>query len=165
MVLTNKYLNNTTIFLPELMTPASDRGNRLPPLTLSQVAGATEAYVFMPLNINSSHWACIVIDTAIRTIYCYDSMDKRANHNLSEELAKELVKRSLPHAYQITSVHSTLQSDGYNCGLFVCLFFWRRLAKKVGSDYTESGLMRRRWDILRMVVQATMDKGSKEKSG
>ncbi|KAF1789451.1 hypothetical protein GQ600_1902 [Phytophthora cactorum] len=37
--------------------------------------------------------------------------------------------------------------------------------QKVGSDYTESGLMRRRWDILRMVVQATMDKGSKEKSG
>ncbi|KAF1789131.1 hypothetical protein GQ600_3769 [Phytophthora cactorum] len=100
-----------------------------------------------------------------RTIYCYDSMDKRAHHNLSEELAQELVKRSLPHAYQITSVHSPLQSDGYNCGLFVCLFFWRRLAKEVGSDYTESGLMRRRWDILRMVVQATMDKGSKEKSG
>ncbi|RAW41703.1 hypothetical protein PC110_g2140 [Phytophthora cactorum] len=164
-VLANKYLNNTTIFLSELMTPAPNRGNRLPPPTLSQVAGATEAFVFMHLNINSSHWACIVLGTARRTIYCYDSMDKRAHHNLLEALAQELVKRSLPHAYQISSVHSPLQSDEYNCGLFVCLFFWRRLAKEVGSDYTERGLMRRRWDILRMVVQATMDKGSKEKSG
>ncbi|KAF1784248.1 Ulp1 protease family, C-terminal catalytic domain [Phytophthora cactorum] len=91
----------------------------------------------MPLNINSSHWACIVLDTARRTIYCYDSMDKPTRK---------------------TSVHSPLQSDEYNCGLFVCLFFWRRLAKEVGSDYTERGLMRRRWDILRMVVQAIMDR-------
>ncbi|KAG6947844.1 hypothetical protein JG687_00015843 [Phytophthora cactorum] len=62
----------------------------------------------MPLNIYSSHWACIVLDTARRTIYCYDSMDKRAHHNLLED---------------------PLQSDGYNCGLFVCLFFWCRLAR------------------------------------
>ncbi|KAG2886184.1 hypothetical protein PC114_g19388 [Phytophthora cactorum] len=72
-------------------------------------------------------------------------------------------KRSLPHPYHITSVHSPLQTtvqigganDGYNCGLFVCLFIWHCLAKEVGSDYTESGLMRRRWDILRMVLHAT----------
>ncbi|KAF1781647.1 Ulp1 protease family, C-terminal catalytic domain [Phytophthora cactorum] len=97
----------------------------------------------MPLNINSSHWACLVLDSARKTIYCYNSMDKRSHHNLLE---------------------SPLQNDGYNCGLFVCLFFWRRLVNEVGSDYSESGWMRRRWNILRMIVQATMDKDSKDQS-
>ncbi|KAF1783625.1 Ulp1 protease family, C-terminal catalytic domain [Phytophthora cactorum] len=142
--LANKYSSNTTIFLPALKTPASARGKRIPPPTLSLVVGATEQFVFMPLNINSSHWTCLVLDSATKTIYCYDNMDKRSHHNLS-----------LHHPYQITSVHNPLQNDGHNCGLFICLFFWRRLAKEVGSDYTESGLMRRRWDILRMALPAT----------
>ncbi|KAG6941380.1 hypothetical protein JG687_00019687, partial [Phytophthora cactorum] len=139
--------------LPTLKTPAPERGSRIPPLTLSLVAGAPEEYVSMPLNIKSSHWACLVLDSARKTIYCYNSMDKRSHHNLLEE-----------HRYQITSVHSPLQNDGYNCGLFVCLFFWCRLVNEVGSDYSESGWMRRRWNILRMIVQATMDKDSKDQS-
>ncbi|KAG6964076.1 hypothetical protein JG687_00006201 [Phytophthora cactorum] len=82
--LANKYSNNTTIFLPTLKTPTSARGKRIPPPTLSLVVGATEQFVFMPLNINSSHWTCLVLDSATKTIYCYDSMDKRSHHNLLE---------------------------------------------------------------------------------
>ncbi|OWY94455.1 hypothetical protein PHMEG_00035806 [Phytophthora megakarya] len=45
--------------------------------------------------------------------------------------------------------------DSNNCGLFVCLFFWRRVYKEAGSDYSELGLLHRRWDVLCGMVTAS----------
>ncbi|KAG3148885.1 hypothetical protein PC128_g23499 [Phytophthora cactorum] len=98
----------------------------------------------MPMNINGNHWVCLIVDKARATIYSYDSFDKRANQNPQAEVADELIKKSLPKAYQIVAVHSPIQKDGYNCGLFVCLYFWRRLCKEAGNDYITNGLLRRR---------------------
>ncbi|KAF1781316.1 Ulp1 protease family, C-terminal catalytic domain [Phytophthora cactorum] len=92
------------------------------------------------------------VDKARATIYSYDSFDKRANQNPQAEVADELIKKSLPKAYQVVAVHSPIQKDGYNCGLFVCLYFWRRLCKEAGNDYSTNGLLRRRWDMLRTMV-------------
>ncbi|KAG6960993.1 hypothetical protein JG688_00009331 [Phytophthora aleatoria] len=58
-------------------------------------------------------------------------MDKRANRNRN---------------------HNPIQKDGVNCCLFACLFFWRKLFKEATNDFTETGLVRRRWDILRVVI-------------
>ncbi|KAG6952663.1 hypothetical protein JG687_00012867 [Phytophthora cactorum] len=77
----------------------------------------------MPMNINGNHWVCLIVDKARATIYSYDSFDKRANQNPQD---------------------SPIQKDGYNCGLFVCLYFWRRLCKEAGNDYSTNGLLRRR---------------------
>ncbi|KAE8969285.1 hypothetical protein PF002_g21706 [Phytophthora fragariae] len=106
----------------------------------------------MPLNINATHWTCLVVHKKNKAIYCYDSMDKRANYNLLEALAQELVDRGLSSSHQIVSVHSPIQMDSDNCGLFVCSFFWRRVDKEAGNDYTKNGLLRRRWHIMRTVV-------------
>ncbi|KAG6962113.1 hypothetical protein JG688_00008771, partial [Phytophthora aleatoria] len=125
------YANKTTIFLPALKTPAPDKGNRLLPLTLKLVAVAEKDLVFMPMNINGNHWVCLVMDKTRATIYTYDSFDKRANQNLLAE-----------KAFEVVAVHSPIQKDGHNCGLFVCLYFWRRLCKEAGSDYTNTGLLR-----------------------
>ncbi|GMF44006.1 unnamed protein product [Phytophthora fragariaefolia] len=54
-----KYQNNTTIFLPELSTPAFNKRKRIPPRTPSALAGVDKDMVFMPLNINGSHWTWI----------------------------------------------------------------------------------------------------------
>ncbi|KAG6959604.1 hypothetical protein JG687_00008684, partial [Phytophthora cactorum] len=125
------YANNTTIFLPALKTPAPDKGNRLLPLTLNLVAVAEKDLVFMPMNINGNHWVCLVMDKTRTTIYTYDSFDKRENQNLLAE-----------KAFEVVAVHGPIQKDGHNCGLFVCLHFWRRLRKEAGSDYTNTGLLR-----------------------
>ncbi|KAG6971908.1 hypothetical protein JG687_00001758 [Phytophthora cactorum] len=77
----------------------------------------------MPMNINGSHWTCLLVDRTTRSIYCYHSPS------------------ALP---QLTGVHCPIQKDGDNCGLFICLFYWRRVFKEAGKDYSESGLLRRR---------------------
>ncbi|KAG6945026.1 hypothetical protein JG687_00017525 [Phytophthora cactorum] len=77
----------------------------------------------MPMNINGNHWVCLVVDKAQATSYSYDS---------------------LPKALQVVAIHSPIQIDGYNCGLFVCLYFWRFLCKAAGNDYITNGLLCRR---------------------
>ncbi|ETK80071.1 hypothetical protein F441_09283 [Phytophthora nicotianae CJ01A1] len=104
-----------------------------------------------------------LVDGSKATIYCYDSMDKRANNKLLTELAEELVTTCLAVAYQITTVHSPIQNDGDSCGLFVCLFFWRRFLKEAGNDYSSTGLLRRRWEVLKCILDYSDDSTSKAK--
>ncbi|POM72916.1 SUMO protease [Phytophthora palmivora] len=161
LTLAAKYENNATIFLPTMTTPAPDKGKLIPPVTLSKLAGSGMDVMLMPLNVNDNHWTCIVVDNPKQTIYCYDSLDKRANMNLLTEIAGELIQKSLSQRYSITLVHSPIQRDSDNCGLLVCRYFWRRFDKEVGNNYSPNGLMRRRWDILRAVLDfSNSSKGS-----
>ncbi|KAF1776036.1 Ulp1 protease family, C-terminal catalytic domain [Phytophthora cactorum] len=50
----------------------------------------------MPLDINVNHWTCIVVDKVKHKIYCYDSMDKRANRNLLEDWRTSLSRKICP---------------------------------------------------------------------
>ncbi|KAG1711904.1 hypothetical protein DVH05_009145 [Phytophthora capsici] len=104
------------------------------------------------MNLNGTHWVCLVVDKIRTTIHTYDSFDKKATQNLLGELAEELNEKCFPEKHKIVAVHSPIQKDGYNCGLFVCLYFWRRLFKDAGNDYTPTGLQRRRWDGFCSVV-------------
>eukprot|EP00644_Phytophthora_capsici_P001734 jgi/Phyca11/107786/e_gw1.14.351.1 len=125
-----KYGNNTTIFLPAMKTPvprALKKGMRIPSTTLSEVSAAGEV-ILLPLNVNATHWTCIVAEKPTQTVYPTQT-------------------------FSITPVHSPLQKDGNNCGLFIYVFFWRRFWKEVGSDYTDTGLLRRRWDVLRLIAE------------
>ncbi|EGZ24914.1 hypothetical protein PHYSODRAFT_484779 [Phytophthora sojae] len=140
ITLADTFKNNTTIFLPPLSTPAKSKGDRVSTAVVNLFANTTENLVFMPMNINKNHWTCILL----------------------AEVAAELVTKSLPHRFKITAVHSPLQKDNDNCGLFVCLYFWRRVFKEAGNGYTELGLSRRRWDILRTVVNFSDKKKSNE---
>ncbi|GMF50675.1 unnamed protein product [Phytophthora fragariaefolia] len=148
--------------LPPLKTPADRKGDRISLTTISLLSAATVPLVFMPMNINSSHWMCLVVGRKHKTIACYDSLDKRSNHNLLAEVASELVTKRLGRL-SILQVHSPIQKDSDNCGMFVCFYFWRRVFKECGNDYSEMGLTRRRWDILRMVVNVRDSCGSTNK--
>ncbi|KAG3121231.1 hypothetical protein PI125_g471 [Phytophthora idaei] len=79
-------------------------------MVLSLVAGADADLVFMPLDINGNHWTCIVVDKVKHKIYCYDSMDKRANRNLLEELADELLKKNMSHPCEIITQSKKTES-------------------------------------------------------
>ncbi|ETP28998.1 hypothetical protein F442_21784 [Phytophthora nicotianae P10297] len=157
------YGNNTTILLPPMKTPVPKtpkKGMRVPPPTLSLITAASSGRIFLPLYINGTHWTCIVVDGSTQTVCCYDSTDKRANHNLLAQLAGEIVKKSIAKAFSVTVVPSPIQKDG---DVFICLYFWRRFWKGAGSDYTEKGLLRRRWDILRTIMEFSDEIKEKEK--
>ncbi|RLN06541.1 hypothetical protein BBJ28_00021182 [Nothophytophthora sp. Chile5] len=157
-----EFRNNTTLFLPPLTVPAPHKGRRVPVTTLSLLSDSDDDYVFMPINLNHSHWACLLIDRTRNNVVCYDSVDKRSHHILLMELAREIVSKCLSDFNHPYAVHSPIQKDSDSCGLFVCLFFWKRLHKAAGNDYTQEGILRRRWDILRAIV--TLNTESKNSS-
>ncbi|KAE9064353.1 hypothetical protein PF010_g28643 [Phytophthora fragariae] len=150
--LSAKYGKNKTIFLPQLQLPDTNEGNRVPEATRAALEMATEDYIFLPINLNSSHWACIVVDNVKGALMCYDSVDKRTHLKLLQAIANEIISTTLTGFAQMT-MHSPTQKDSDSCGLFVCLFFWKRLWKEAGSDYTHMGLRLRRWEVLHAIIE------------
>ncbi|POM71359.1 LOW QUALITY PROTEIN: hypothetical protein PHPALM_12084 [Phytophthora palmivora] len=147
-----KYCNNKTFFLPSVRLPdTNNKDRRVPQATRTALETATEDFVFMPINLNSSHWACIVVDNVRGRIHCYDSVDKRTHLRLLKDIAHEIQATALTGFTQVTQ-HSPTQKDSDSCGLFVCLYFWKRLWKEAGSNYTNSGLRLKRWEILQSIV-------------
>ncbi|POM74414.1 SUMO protease [Phytophthora palmivora] len=147
-----KYCNNKTLFLPSVRLPdTNNKDRRVPQATRTALETATEDFVFMPINLNSSHWACIVVDNVRGRIHCYDSVDKRTHLRLLEDIAHEIQATALTGFTQVTQ-HSPTQKDSDSCGLFVCLYFWKRLWKEAESNYTNSGLRLKRWEILQSIV-------------
>ncbi|KAF1793328.1 hypothetical protein GQ600_16483 [Phytophthora cactorum] len=60
-------------------------------------------------------------------------------HNLLEEIGETREKES------------TAAKDGDNCGLFICLFYWRRVFKEAGKITPKVGFFVA-LDLLRIVV-------------
>ncbi|POM66417.1 LOW QUALITY PROTEIN: hypothetical protein PHPALM_17726 [Phytophthora palmivora] len=146
-----KYCNNKTLFLPFVRLPdTNNKDRRVPQVTRTALETATEDFVFMPINLNSSHWACIVVDNVRGRIHCYDSVDKRTHLRLLEDIAHEIQATALTGFTQVTQ-HSPTQKYSDSRGLFVCLYFWKRLWKEAGSNYTNSGLRLKRWELQSIV--------------
>ncbi|RLN56495.1 hypothetical protein BBJ28_00019240 [Nothophytophthora sp. Chile5] len=150
--LATKYRNNTTLFLPPLSIPVPRNGRRVPVTTLSMLSDADEDFVLVPINLNRSHWACLLVDRANKNVVCHDSVNKRSHSNLLMELATELVSKSFTDLNTPYTIHSPIQKSSDSCGLFRCLFFWKRIHKDAGKYYLQEGILRRRWDILRAIV-------------
>ncbi|KAE9344108.1 hypothetical protein PF008_g9388 [Phytophthora fragariae] len=157
--LSAKYGKNKTIFLPQLQLPDTYEGNRVPEATRVALEKATEDYIFLPINLNSSHWACIVVDNVKGALMCYDSVDKRTHLKLLQAIANEIISTTLTGFAQ-TTMHSPTQKESDSCGLFVCLFFWKRLWKEAGSDYTHMGLRLRRWEVLHAIIEFSKGQGA-----
>ncbi|KAG7382764.1 hypothetical protein PHYPSEUDO_004338 [Phytophthora pseudosyringae] len=160
IVQADKYPNVTTLFLPSLHTPEMQPRSTLDTEPVHGHDGGS--VFFLPLNINNNHWTCVLVDRSSHTLYCYDSFDKRSNQNLLAEVAEELKGKSLFETFQTVAAHSPIQKDSDNCGLCICLFVWRRFFKEAGSDYTATGLQRRRWDLLRTIVSFSDTSKAKE---
>ncbi|KAE9055713.1 hypothetical protein PF006_g32884, partial [Phytophthora fragariae] len=157
--LSAKYGKNKTIFLLQLQLPDKNEGNRVPEATRVALEKATEDYIFLPINLNSSHWACIVVDNVKGALMCYDSVDRRTHLKLLQAIANEIISTTLTGFAQ-TTMHSPTQKDSDRCGLFVCLFFWKRLWKEAGSEYTHMGLRLRRWEVLHAIIEFSKGQGA-----
>ncbi|KAG2788735.1 hypothetical protein Pcac1_g2046 [Phytophthora cactorum] len=73
MTLAAEYTHSATTYLRQLKTPVPDKDVRVPTPTLSLFARTDKAMAFMPMNINGSHWTCLLVDRTTRSIYCYHS--------------------------------------------------------------------------------------------
>lgn len=84
--------------------------------------------VIVPVNISQTHWALAVIDNVAKTITYYDSLDSsgmgnsQAVSNLQMYMDGEAKQLGIqPILYeQISHIKCPQQSNGFDCGVFVC---------------------------------------------
>jgi sentrin-specific protease 1 len=89
--------------------------------------------VFIPVNMSNVHWTCVVIFVQERKIQFFDSMAgdgmyymKALLQYLKDEWASKNNGQELPHLSEWKLVSTTLdtprQKNGYDCGVFTCMF-------------------------------------------
>jgi Ulp1 family protease len=89
-------------------------------------------WVVMPVNRGNMHWALGVIDNVMRTVAYYDSLNGKGSDvttNLVRLVGDEWADKKgapLPSPYTVAAAPSTLpqQTNGNDCGAFVCGFAW-----------------------------------------
>lgn len=82
--------------------------------------------LLFPINLNNSHWCCVIVDRATRRVLSDDSMNSGLYRIMLEKMAWEIA-RTLADAHEVVKLNSPLQFDGCSCGYFVCLKFWRHV--------------------------------------
>lgn len=112
------------------------------------------AIVVVPVNFERLHWCCIIIDNNKSKISFYDSME--CFKSALEKISFQLISDVLPK-FEVVSINSPLQHDGWNCGVFVCCKLWRYVDDSIRNDVSTShSFTRRRFDIAQFVLCGKM---------
>jgi len=99
--------------------------------------------VFCPINIESNHWALIVLHHSQKVLEYYDSMggtNEAAIAAINEYVVVEhtVVRNELIEPYKVVlKTDIPLQENGRDCGVFVCLYA-ERLSRRAAFDFNQS---------------------------
>ena len=147
--------------LPEHMTKEPDViivHDKLVAFLREKVADDTCDMIFMPVNVDKSHWALVMIDKIAEenkgVMIYYDSFDKRKVKTLLHKIcAKLLVDCSLN--YQLVQQGSPLQKDYYSCGLFVLHYCWKKAELEMPNGYATKAMVEFRLLLVKYVLFST----------
>ncbi|ETK73395.1 hypothetical protein F441_20114 [Phytophthora nicotianae CJ01A1] len=155
MFLERSYTNITTVLLSVATSTTSEGVANVDDKAMEEIRSYVEhdsvKFLFLPVNFNSSHWACLAVDKESKTTYIYDSMNGRKTGKALMQLVTK-VKCSLQGSYAHQIAKAPRQKDDNNCGVFVCLFFWKMVSSDAPTDLSPTGLTMLRWKILMAVM-------------
>lgn len=81
-------------------------------------ATLNHSLLVIPLNIEKVHWTCVIVDKLKRVNTMYNSMRLQSYDNLLKTFHDKIFGH-LKH--DVVTITSPQQSDGYNCGVMVCM--------------------------------------------
>ncbi|KAJ0391586.1 hypothetical protein P43SY_008745 [Pythium insidiosum] len=81
----------------------------------------------------------------------YDSLSSAHYKSALDDLAWLIVKDATP-GYTAVGINAPIQFDGFSCGFFVCMKFWRCVDPSVSQDLTASAIDIRRAELLRFLL-------------
>ncbi|EEY67102.1 SUMO protease, putative [Phytophthora infestans T30-4] len=115
----------------------------------------TEADVLLiPVNFGNMHWCAMIVDGKQNNVLYYDSMNLKTYKDVLDRMSCDLAT-TLSDDFKVVSVNGPIQTDGYNCGFYVMLRFWRYVDKSVSLDVTPIGLTLLRFRILHFVLHGS----------
>ncbi|KAI9984496.1 hypothetical protein PInf_005854 [Phytophthora infestans] len=96
-------------------------------------------YIVHPVNFDTNHWACLVVNKLNKEIVVYDSMNKRNIGKILKLMALDIDGGLLESASKHLTMTTPRQKDGDSCGVFVCLRFWRQVSNAASTDVSSGG--------------------------
>ncbi len=89
--------------------------------------------IFIPVNINNNHWACVVIFFQEERIQYYDSLGwegvnymKAVFQYLQDEWMEKHDGQKMPNVDRWKLVSTTTdtpkQENGFDCGVYTCMY-------------------------------------------
>ena len=119
--------------------------------------------VFIPVNIGNAHWACLVIFIQERRIQFFDSLGgdgmyymDAAMQYLKDEWKSKNPGQELPHLSEWKKVKTTIetpkQQNGFDCGVFTCMFA-DFLSMKYPLSFTQEHITQCRERIALSILQ------------
>jgi hypothetical protein len=141
------------------LPPVQIFGNRPvddPPINhFKQIADYTQEigvmFVLVPLNVKDEHWVCLLVDVEKKEVLHYDSLNLGRYHKILDDYAWQIVNQFL-NGYGVTAVKAPIQQDGFSCGFFVCLKFWRSIDRTLSNDLSTGGLLTLRFELLHFLL-------------
>ncbi|KAG1712800.1 hypothetical protein DVH05_000535 [Phytophthora capsici] len=83
----------------------------------------------------------------------YGSMGAKKNLKVLKAMASEIVaKVTGEEVSTTTTVTAPMQTDGDNCGVFVCRLFWACVSTDAPSDVSTTGVLKLRWAMLQAIL-------------
>jgi hypothetical protein len=130
---------------------SADERDRLRDLAAEE--GVT--HVFVPVIFGEYHWSCLMVCLNSKEIKYYDSMPTPQCVRSLQDLAISLVDGdgALFPDYTLVQLNNPIQVDGFSCGLFVCLKFWREVDKTVSQNTQDFALTLFRIETLHFVLR------------
>lgn len=83
--------------------------------------------IFVPVNLNESHWALGMIDIPSKSIYYVDSLSNGPNAlsfailNDLQNYVVEESKNSMGSDFMLKNLSCPQQTNGFDCGIYLCL--------------------------------------------
>jgi Ulp1 family protease len=88
--------------------------------------------VILPINVESAHWICLVINYMTKEFVQFDSLQDRLNYKIMSFIQKQYLsplmrertdgKPSEFALFKEIKDERYIQQDGYSCGIFVTMF-------------------------------------------
>ena len=107
--------------------------------------------ILIPVNYGRAHWCGIIVDTQLKCIFYYDSLDMDRYKTSLFDIAKKLILVVFD-GYATTQLCSPIQSDSYSCGFFVAMKFWRHVDRGVSETFAGNSMITRRFEFMELVM-------------
>lgn len=128
----------------------------------------------IPINLHNNHWGLCIIDFKKKTIIAYDPVDREVNYNLIKSRVLEFLCTNYAYIKPSTidlnewkyirkNKSIPLQNDGFNCGVYVCLYAVHYILNIDGYTFNETNINEYRDKILVELYNKKFDKSIYEK--
>lgn len=107
--------------------------------------------VLLPVNFGNMHWCGIMINICDSVVTYYDSVNSPKYHKALDVMAWSIYQDVLT-GFRVVSANCPIQCDGFSCGVFVCLLFWRNAGPMMSKDMTIPGLACLRFKLLHYLL-------------